>query len=814
MTSVGIYPAVALIAGALAGLLDFSPALPVWSSAVAAAAAVVAWQRRRSALAVALVVAGFASAGVVLAADARREAVDPPLRRVLDRAMGGFRLGTLGPEPDHEPIPVRGRLLEDAALRDGFVSLRLDVTALRLEAEWVPASGGVTLSVGGEVAVARAVEWRAGRTIEAPVTFRRPARYLNDGVADFERDLALDGTALFASTKSGLLVEVVERGGAVPEWTAGVRHRVRAAVERWVSRHDPVAGGIATAVLIGDRTGLPDEVRDRLQAAGTYHVIAISGGNIAILAALAAALLTAAGLRPRQVATAAIVVLLLYAQIAVAGPSVWRATLMAVLYLAARMLDHRTAVRQATAVAAALMVVAHPLDLRDAGFVLTFGATIALVEGGRHAGSLLGRSRARLWVVAPVLASVAVEAALLPVSAQVFSRVTSAGLLLNLLAVPLMAVVQVAGIAVVAVDAVPALAAVAGGIAAIAAQALVESARLVDFAPWLASRVPAPGLLLVAAYYAALSIALFGPPGLTRRLAVALFLAAGAAMVLPGPRLSLRSDSGAPLRLTMFDVGQGEALLLESHATRLQIDAGGAPFGGGTFDIGGRVLAPALWTRGIRLLDALLVTHGDPDHAGGAGSLVDAFANRRFWEGNDVDDHEASRILRERAVAHGIAPEVRRAGEAFAWGAATIRVLHPPEPDWERPRVRNDDSVVLDVRHGDVALLLTGDIGAEVERAIVPALRPARIRILKVAHHGSRTSTSEALLAAWQPQIALVSAGRGNTFGHPTREVLARLESVGATVFSTDRHGQITVESDGTRVHVRTYVGLTASWPR
>jgi competence protein ComEC len=134
-------------------------------------------------------------------------------------------------------------------------------------------------------------------------------------------------------------------------------------------------------------------------------------------------------------------------------------------------------------------------------------------------------------------------------------------------------------------------------------------------------------------------------------------------------------------------------------------------------------------------------------------------------------------------------------------------VLHPPEPDWERPRIRNDDSVVLEIRCREVALVLTGDIGADVERAIVPLLTPAPIRILKVAHHGSRTSTSPELLAAWRPQIALISAGRGNTFGHPAPDVLRRLESIGARIYRTDRHGQITLDTDGREVSIRTYVG-------
>ena len=144
--------------------------------------------------------------------------------------------------------------------------------------------------------------------------------------------------------------------------------------------------------------------------------------------------------------------------------------------------------------------------------------------------------------------------------------------------------------------------------------------------------------------------------------------------------------------------------------------------------------------------------------------------------------------------------EERRAGEEFSLGAARVLVLHPPPPDWERQKVRNDDSVVLEVLYGDVALLLTGDIGSDVERAIAPHLVPAKTRILKVAHHGSRTSTSQELLDAWRPQIALISCGRGNPFGHPAPEVVARLTASGAAVYRTDRDGEITVETDGRHI--------------
>jgi competence protein ComEC len=835
-----LFPALALLAGAVAGgSIDLSlrvawPLLPM----LLASAAVARW-RAAGRTAWVLTVAGFGLGSALLASDARNAALHPLLRTVLEQRVGGFAIESLGPENDHDPIRIRAELAEDAAVREDYVSLRARVLALEYDGRWEPVEGGVTLTVGGDAGPARAGEWRAGRVIETRATVRRPARYLNDGVPDAEWQLALDGTTLFGSVKSGLLIDVVARGSAFREWAAGVRARVRSAVARWVSPHDMTAAAIVTAVLIGDRTGLPDDITDRLQRAGTYHVIAISGGNIAVLAGLVLGLLALSGLPGRVRASVAIGLLIAYAGIATAGPSVWRATMMAVVYLTARLLDHRTPPWQATTLAAGVMAVVAPLDVTTAGFVLTFGATGALLESARmiqmkaftlarrdpakprHAGPWSGPTtqhcvsgrfatrlgeggrRVAIWLLASVAASIAVELTLLPVAAASFSRVTIAGPLLNLVAVPLMAVAQIGGLAVAAFDRWPAVAQAAGWVASASASGIVESARLVDAAPAFSWRVPPPGIALLAVYYGSLLVVVFST-STWRRVALALVQLFALAVIVTATGEGKSSTHGG-FRLTVFDVGQGEAMLLESGGSRLQIDTGGVPFGAGRFDIGARVLAPALWARGIGRLDAMLLTHGDPDHIGGASVLIDVFRPRALWEGIVVPRHEPSRRLRDQAASSRIAVIVRRTGEAFEFGNTRIRVLHPAEPDWERPRVRNDDSVVLEVTCGDVALLLTGDASADVERAFAPQLTPARTRILKVAHHGSRTSTSNALLEAWRPQIALISAGRGNTFGHPTPEVIQRLESIGAQIYRTDRQGQITLESDCQSVFVRTF---------
>ena len=431
---------------------------------------------------------------------------------------------------------------------------------------------------------------------------------------------------------------------------------------------------------------------------------------------------------------------------------------------------------------------------------------MALLEIARVVEALTGLARPLRWPAACVLASVAVEILLLPVFVSAFGRLTAAGVLLNLLAVPLMTLVQVAGMPAASAPGPEGVLRAAGWLGHAAAEGIVESARLVDLAPWLVHRAPPPPGGLVAAYYAALAVA-WRSRGRLRAGAVAAWAVTTALIVWGGVPPFGRSDGPAPdhLRLTMFDVGQAEALLLEAPSgPRVLIDAGGLPFGDGT-EIGARVLVPALWARGVRGIDAFALTHADPDHLGGGAAVLRALRPAAVWEGVPVPEHGGRTALLAQARAAGATVEVRARGETVALGAASLRVLHPPPPDWRRPRVRNDDSLVLEVVYGDVALLLTGDVSAAIEREILPMLTPAALRVLKVAHHGSRTSTGQALVDGWRPQMALISAGRRNTFGHPAPEVIARLEAAGAAIYRTDLHGQITLDTDGTRVAVRTW---------
>ena len=151
-----------------------------------------------------------------------------------------------------------------------------------------------------------------------------------------------------------------------------------------------------------------------------------------------------------------------------------------------------------------------------------------------------------------------------------------------------------------------------------------------------------------------------------------------------------------------------------------------------------------------------------------------------------------------------------KSGESFEIAGVGVEVLHPPRPEWERQRVRNDDSVVIRLRYGAADFLLTGDAGAEFEAGALTETGVGPLRVLKVGHHGSRTSTSAGLLSGFRPQMAIISAGRGNVFGHPAPDVVRRLEAAGVELFRTDRDGAVILETDGASVEVKTMGGR--SW--
>ena len=814
VTTPAVPAAIALVVGVWLGVSVAWPLIVGQTVAVATwVVAVVAFAcSARPVFVAGALLAGFVAAGVLLGASRGQAANDTPVLRWF-HGQPGAETGRVG------PARLEGRLRADASATDYGAILDLEVTGV---GDGGRVFGGVRLSVGGDLARTRLSSWRAGRFVSVSATLRPPPSFRNPGQPDQREQRARRGTVLLGSVKSALLVDVIHDGGTIAELAAGVRAWVRRGVDQAVGRHGRRSAAIVTAVLIGDRAGLmalDDDTISRLQDGGTYHVIAISGGNIAILAGVLLLLGRTTGWRPRHLSVGVIVALVAYAYLVGRDASVGRATAAAVVVLGAGLLDHRTPSLNVVAVVAIGVLVFSPLSLFDAGFLLTFGATLGIVLGVAPMSDALLRVPSRWWVPVPrwvsaaamlLSATLCAEAALMPVGALLFGRVSLAGLALNFLAIPLMTVTQIAGMAAVALSGLSeSVSVLVGWVAHVAATWLVGSTRLLDLFPWLAFRVPPPAWPVMAVYYAALLVMLWPGPVAQGRTVSRWVLAVAALWIASAPwRPAL---TGLPpagrLRVTFLDVGQADATLIQGPGrVAILVDAGGTR--SPRSDVGTRVVAPALWSLGVRRLTAAALTHGDPDHAGGLGAVLRDFRPGEVWDGVPVPGHAGLAALRGQANQLRIGWWQVTRGDHFRFGPLAVGVAHPPAPDWERQRVRNDDSVVLDVRFGGVAVFLPGDIGHAVEAAAVASLSPTPFRVVKVPHHGSAGSSSAEFVDALRPCLAIVSAGRANAFGHPAPEVVRRYRQAGAVVLETGRDGAITMETDGTNIRVWTESGM------
>ncbi len=760
------------------------------------------------------------AAGLTLGSRAARDALAPDLA-----ALAG-----------DDPVVLEGVLRDDAVPSDFGVTCTLDVRRVRRADDWLPTSGGVRVTIAGMDTPAARHAWRAGRLVRVTATLRRPLPYRNFGTPDQEVRLAWRGIRVFGTVKSAALVEVLARGSPLAEAAAAARAWARRTVAAAIGPDDPQGAAIVLAVLIGDRAGLSADVEARMQRAGTYHVLAISGGNIAVLAAIVLALVGRIGLAPRPRAIVVLGVLALYAAAVVGGASVARATLAAAVYLSARALDLRTPAINAVAVTVALIVVASPLAVVDVGFWLTILASIAILSHAEPCARWLvarlpaGLPRPAAWLAGEAAllagATVAAEGAVGPVTAYAFGQATLAGLVLNFAAVPLMTLVQGAAIVLLAAAAIhPVLAVVPAAVARWAAAGIVGSASLVDVVPWSSWTLAPPPLWLAAAVVGAWWT-MWRVRGRRVRVLVAAVWIGGVAAIGMGRvpegmlldaaqrdvpcRAPALPPGAAWLRLIALDVGQGDATLIRFPDGRTWLVDAGGTLAGSRFDIGARIVAPALRAQGVRALDALLLTHGDADHVGGAAGLIPLIPPARVWEGVPVAGLPVLDVVRRAAATAGAEWGAVAAGRQARVAGVDVRVLNPPAPDWERRRPRNDDSVVLELRFGAVSLILPGDIGPAVEATLADALAPSALRVLKAAHHGSRTSSTAAFLDAVHPAIVLASAGRANRHGHPDPAVVARVRERGAALYRTDRDGAIAVDTDGRWLRVTTCAGSGA----
>ena len=664
-------------------------------------------------------------------------------------------------------------------------SLVLDVERATVDGMVRPLKGRARVYVDGQAQRPALIEGdRVG--VWARVSLPRAQR--NPGSFDSAAYFLGRGTHVVGSCKTAELVETATRGraeglrSAIARLRDGARHRLLTALG------DDPAASIVRAMVLGDRAGLTNESEEAFRIAGTYHVLALSGAQVALVAGLLLGALRFCRAPPPLVAVIAGSAVAVYVTFVGAETPVARAGVMAGALLLGLALSLSGEAANLLGLAALLLLAWRPSAIADVAFQLSFVATLAII----WLVPLLTPwvSRAPRWLALLLASSMAAQIGVLPFMAVDFHRLAPAGLALNIIAVPLASVVLIAGFAVVFTGGwAPPLAWVAGRVAWAAAEGMLRSSAWAKAIPGADWRVVTPPVWLLLLYGLG-AVAFVWRPARRR----------SAAIVLALTSIGIIVGTGGPigdgrLCLTVLDVGAGDSLILRSPLGHVVVvDTGGSRDSTGP-DIGETVVAPYLWWLGAQALDVLALTHAHRDHVGGAPFLTRHFRVGEVWT-RPAEQHGSSGLPEELIPLPDVPPSRRRAvarGFRRLWDGVEIEVLWPPltlpPGDWSE----NDRSLVLRLRLGDVRFLLTGDAGSAVESC----LSPGGVDVLKVGHHGSRFSSSDEFLDEAHPRVAIFSTG-GELAPRP--EVLARYRAHVGLMLRTDSCGAVMAATDGKRL--------------
>lgn len=687
-----------------------------------------------------------------------------------------------------------------------------------------PARGLIRLTLRGDLPDPA----KPGDTLLVRARVSRPTRFNTPGSFDYPRYLAEKSIWATGWIGSPVHIRVMAPTSADVsffEQLAYFPERVRHSIIAYLDSHliTPV-NVLYRAILTGDRSGIPPDILENFKASGTMHLLAISGLHMGLIALGIGGLVTWLVKRSSRLllhtpawkiaALFTLPFLFCYALIAGLQTPVVRSLIMTSVFLAAIVLDRQWHIPTNIAIAALIILVVQPADLFTASFQLSFAAVIAMAAIVPFLRTLFADDPSadmdrqtpprftgvRRIVTGAFILSLAAQAGTLPLLLLYFNRFSTVSAVSTLFIEPLLCLWALT-FGLVSCPFIFIAPAVADPLLGIGAWGIVAADHLTGlFAALPVSSVwlPTPGPAEIAAYY----LLLFSIP-LLRRKKVARFTAlAGLAGLVLLPLISrIQREAVEADRVSFLDVGQGNCAVIELAGGYTALIDGGGP-ASERFNVGESVIAPYLWSRGIRRLDTIIVSHPDADHYNGLAFVVDHFRPDLLWINGDTSPNKQYEALIAVARHRKTVIRVPRAGEGLSLKGRAFLVNLTAGDAGARLLSENDRSLVVKLSSGEYDFLFSGDIAAMAEKELVERGVTGGIEVLLVPHHGSDSSSSEAFVQSMAPAYAVISAGKNKTDTFPSPQVVERYQNTGARVLNTARDGTVifTVDRQGLSV--------------
>ncbi|VBB06109.1 metallo-beta-lactamase [Lucifera butyrica] len=627
-----------------------------------------------------------------------------------------------------------------------------------------------------------------------------PHGYNNPGMIDMVKLYQRQGITARMATSAKLVKIITVTGQSSWRDHLAVWHeRIK---KEMLQAMPPKDAAMLNGILFGGYEGIDRQVVRDFATTGIIHILSVSGSHIALVAGFIYGLGKRFKWHNRLIAAVASAAILFYAIFSGMTPPVVRSAFMGLVLLLATVLGREKDAATALAFSALAMVARQPGLIDDISFQLSFGSTAGLIFLYPPIAGKLPKLPGGITDI--LSATLAAQAAVLPFLAWYFNSFSLSSFIANILVVPPIELMVLLGLLGILAGL---LFSMAGHLALICCSLLiglvVQINSFLAMLPASKIYIPAPGILAVLVYYFLLAW-LFGylpkyflsPARVWTRWparvsGVVLFLAISFLFYSFYPQ---------PVVVHFIDVGQGDATLITTpHGRAVLVDTGGSAGSDNDFDVGERVTLPYLKHYGINSLDYLVLTHGHQDHAGGAAFIVKSLPVKNIVLAREDYSPAVQAIMRLKGSS-AVIPAYR--GERILLDGVLIQVLHAASSTGQVQR--NEVSSVVRVSYGKYSFLLTGDLEKQGEAAMLTNGVPPTT-VLKVGHHGAKTSTSEEFLQALKPQYAVISVGYNNHFGHPHAETIQKLLKHTIKIYRTDRQGAVVFSTDGETLAVKTF---------